>query len=271
VFEEFGAGRAALHLQGELARNALLNAEEYRRQFRVDYEKKFAPRVWHRDFYDAEIVKCPDESVVGKSVGQVADERGLHVVDAFLDLVVEHGKAFRWRTTITNYRPEILEKLAQQPGIQIGFSDAGAHLRNMAFYNFGIRFLRRVNEAAAAGKPFLPLEKAVHMLTGDLADFFGVDAGRLRVGDRADLVVIDPRGLDESADEYHEQPLVEFGGLRRMVNRNDRAVAATVIGGRVVYRYGEFADGYGSSYRTGRVLRANEPRGSVTEPVATLA
>jgi N-acyl-D-aspartate/D-glutamate deacylase len=271
VFEEFGAGRAALHLQDELARNALLSDEEYRRRFRVDYEKKFAPRIWHRDFYDAEIVECPDESVVGKSVGAVADERRLHVVDAFLDLVVEHGKAFRWRTTITNYRPEILDRLAQQPGIQIGFSDAGAHLRNMAFYNFGIRFLRRVNDAADAGKPFLPLERAVHLLTGDLANFFGVDAGRLRVGDRADLVVIDPAGLDESADEYHEQPLAEFGGLRRMVNRNDRAVAATVIGGRVVYRNGEFVDGYGSTFRSGRVLRADEPRGSITEPVATNA
>jgi N-acyl-D-aspartate/D-glutamate deacylase len=271
VFEEFGAGRAALHLQDELARNALLTDEEYRRRFRVDYEKKYAPRIWHRDFYDAEIVACPDESVVGKSVGAVADERGLHVVDAFLDLVVEHGKAFRWRTTITNYRPEILEKLAQQPGVQIGFSDAGAHLRNMAFYNFGIRFLRRVNDAAEAGKPFLTLERAVHMLTGDLADFFGVDAGRLQIGDRADLVVIDPAGLDDSADEYHEQPLVEFGGLRRMVNRNDRAVAATVIGGRVVYRHGEFVEGYGSAYRSGRVLRAGEPRGSVSERVATRA
>jgi N-acyl-D-aspartate/D-glutamate deacylase len=263
IFEEFGAGRAALHLQDELARNELLSDPEYRRAFRLDYEKKFAPRVWHRDFYDAQIVACPDASVVGKTVGAVADARGLHVVDAFLDLVVEHGKALRWLTTITNARPEVLEKLAQQPGIQIGFSDAGAHLRNMAFYNFGIRFLRRVHERAEAGSPYLSLERAVHMLTGDLGEFFGIDAGRLRLGDRADLVVIDPTGLDASTDEYHEAPLVEFGGLLRMVNRNDAAVAATVIGGRVVYRTGEFTEGYGSEWRAGRVLRAGEVVGTV--------
>ena len=275
IFEEFGAGRAALHLQDELARNSLLSDPEYRREFRVDYEKKFAPRVWHRDFYDAQIVACPDASVVGKSIGAVADARGVHVVDAFLDLVVEHGKALRWKTTITNARPEILEKLAQQPGIQIGFSDAGAHLRNMAFYNFGIRFLRRVHERAEAGAPFLPLERAVHMLTADLGEFFGIDAGRLRLGDRADLVVIDPAGLDASTDEYHEQALAEFGGLRRMVNRNDAAVTATVIGGRTVYRNGEFVPGYGREWRAGRVLRAGEVIGSVdarlsapTAPVA---
>lgn len=263
VFEEFGAGRAALHLQDELKRNTLLRDPEYRRQFRVDYEKKLAPRVWHRDFHDAQIVGCPDASVVGKSIGAVADERGVHVVDAFLDLVVEHGRAFRWRTTITNARPEVLDKLAQQPGIQLGFSDAGAHLRNMAFYNFGIRFLRRVHDAEAAGRPFVSLERAVHMLTGDLAGFFGIDAGRLQVGDRADLVVIDPAGLDASTDEYHEEALAEFGGLRRMVNRNDRAVAATVIAGRVVYREGAYVDGYGRDWRTGQVLRAGERAGAV--------
>jgi N-acyl-D-aspartate/D-glutamate deacylase len=101
------------------------------------------------------------------------------------------------------------------------------------------------------------------MLTGDLGEFFGIDAGRLRLGDRADLVVIDPTGLDASTDEYHEAPLVEFGGLLRMVNRNDAAVAATVIGGRVVYRTGEFTEGYGSEWRAGRVLRAGEVVGTV--------
>lgn len=267
VFEEFGAGRAALHLQDELARNELLRDPDYRRAFRIDYEKKFAPRVWHRDFHDAEIVACPDTGVVGRSIGAVADERGIHVVDAFLDLVVEHGRALRWRTTITNARPAVLDRLAQQPGIQIGFSDAGAHLRNMAFYNYAIRFLRRVHDAGEAGRPFLTLERAVHMLTGDLAGFFGIDAGHLRVGDRADLVIIDPAGLDDSTDEYHEQPIAEFGGLHRMVNRNDRAVRATVIGGRLVYGDGRFAAGYGRRWRAGQVLRAGARRDQLPIPV----
>ncbi|WP_407812956.1 hypothetical protein, partial [Staphylococcus aureus] len=85
----------------------------------------------------------PDESLVGKSFGQVGVERGgLHPVDAFLDLVLEHGTKVRWRTTISNHRPEVLDKFAQDNGVQLGFSDAGAHLRNMAFYNFGLRLLR---------------------------------------------------------------------------------------------------------------------------------
>ncbi len=268
IFEEFGAGRAALHLRDEIERNELLRDEAYRRWFRQDYEKKFSPRVWHRDFHDATIVACPDASVVGRTVGAVADERRLHVVDCFLDLVVEHGRAFRWTTTVTNARPAVLDRLITQPGIQIGFSDAGAHLRNMAFYNYGIRLLRRVHEAS---RPFLSLEQAVHLLTGDLADWFGIDAGRLREGDRADLVIVDPAGLDATTDEYAEAPMAEFGGLSRMVNRNDRAVAATIVGGRIVFRDGAFVPGYGGQWRSGRVLRAGEARGTVDETLSRRA
>jgi N-acyl-D-glutamate deacylase len=54
-----------------------------------------------------------------------------------------------------------------------------------------------------------------------------------------------------------------------MVNRNDRAVAATVVGGRVVYRDGVFARGYGAEFAAGRFLRAGEPRGSVRESAGT--
>ena len=56
----------------------------------------------------------------------------------------------------------------------------------------------------------------------------------------------------------------EFGNLSRIVNRNDAAVAATVVGGTLVYRDGEFVDGYGREFATGRFLRRAEPRGSVT-------
>jgi N-acyl-D-aspartate/D-glutamate deacylase len=208
VFEEFGSGAAALHLQTEVDRNQLMQDENYRRGFRKDYGHKFGPRVWHRDFFDAEIVECPDSSVVGKSFGQVGVDRGgLHPVDAFLDLVVEHGNGLRWRTTISNHRPELLKKLAVEPGVQLGFSDAGAHLRNMAFYNFGLRLLRHVHSAAEAGTPFMTTEHAVHRLTGELADWYGIDAGHLRIGDRADLLIVDPAHLDEQLDAYSEAEL----------------------------------------------------------------
>ncbi|WP_416566923.1 N-acyl-D-amino-acid deacylase family protein [Nocardia testacea] len=258
IFEEFGSGAAALHLADRVERDALLADENYRRRFRKDYDAKFGMRVWHRDFFDADIVSCPDETVVGKTFGQVGVDRGgLHPVDAFLDLVLEHGTKLRWRTTISNHRPEILDRFAADPGIQLGFSDAGAHLRNMAFYNFGLRFLRRMYLAEQAGTPVIPLERAVHRLTGELADWYDIDAGHLREGDRADLVVVDPAGLDDSLDAYAESPVAQYGGLERMVNRNDAAVSAVYIGGRYVFGDGTADPALGST-RTGRFLRAGQ-------------
>ena len=255
IFEEFGSGAAALHLSEQVERNALLQDESYRRRFRKDYDSKFGPRVWHRDFFDAEIVDCPDASIIGKSFGQVGVERGLHPVDAFLDLVVEYGTKVRWRTTISNDRPKQLDKLSSDPGVQLGFSDAGAHLRNMAFYNFGLRLLRRVRDAERAGAPFMTIDHAVHRLTGELADWYGLDAGHLRIGDRADVVVIDPEHLDGSLDAYAEAPVPAFGNLPRMVNRNDDAVTAVLVNGEYVFGGGEAAPALGTR-RTGQFLRA---------------
>jgi len=269
VFEEFGSGAAALHLRDEIERNALLRDEEYRRSFRKDYDAKFGMRVWHRDFFDAEIVACPDESVIGKSFGQVGlDRGGLHPVDAFLDLVLEHGAKLRWRTTISNHRPEVLKKLARDDGVQMGFSDAGAHLRNMAFYNFGLRLLRHVRDSQLGGAPFMTLERAVHRLTGELADWYQIDAGHLRIGDRADVVVIDPQRLDERLDDYAEAPVPQYDNVPRMVNRNDDTVEVVLIGGRAVARAGGPTELLGVT-RTGSFLRTGQ-RTSVsvtTKPV----
>ncbi len=259
IFEEFGAGQQALHLTDEVERNALMQDESYRRSFRKNYESKFSPRVWHRDFHDAEIVDCPERSVIGKSFGALADAGGIHPVDAFLDLVVAHGKKLRWKTVIGNYRPERLKKIIADKGALISFSDAGAHIRNMSFYNFPLRMLKLVHDAGREGRPFMPLERAVWRLTGELADWFGIDAGRIALGDRADLVVINPAGLDASLAAYAEVPMAEFGGVQRMVNRNDAAVSSVLINGRVAYRSGHFAPDFGGRPRYGRFLKAGEP------------
>ncbi|OBG88447.1 hypothetical protein A5699_17125 [Mycobacterium sp. E802] len=258
VFEEFGAGTAALHLKDQLERNTLLADPEYRRRFRRSFDRrKLGPTLWHRDFHDATIVECPDKTLIGKSFGQIADERGIHPLDAFLDVLVDNGERnVRWTTIVANDRPKYLDKLAKDPSVHMGFSDAGAHLRNMAFYNYPLRLLKRVRDAQLAGRPFLTTEHAVHRLTAEVADWFGVPAGTLRQGDRADFVVVDPAGLNGDVDAYHEETVPFYGGLSRMVNRNDDAVVATAVNGAVVFRNGEFRDGYGESVKSGRYLRA---------------
>jgi N-acyl-D-aspartate/D-glutamate deacylase len=95
-FEEFGAGELALDLKTQVERNDLFKEESYRRKFRKFYGEKLSPRVWQRDFGDAIILKCPDETLEGKNFAEIAQARSIHVVDLFLDLVVEYGRSLRW-------------------------------------------------------------------------------------------------------------------------------------------------------------------------------
>ena len=254
VFEEFPAGQAALHLASHAQRSELFQDPEYRLRFRKDVEKKFGPRVWHRDFNDAWVVDCPDASVVGNSIGELAQKRDVHPADLFLDLLVTHGPRLRWRTLIANHRPEVVEKLVCEPSTLIGFADSGAHIRNMAFYNFSLRMLKLVQDSQQRGRGVMPLEKAVWRLTGELADWFSIDAGKLYEGARADLVIIDPHKLDDSLSTYQEAPMEAFGGLLRMVNRGD-AVDAVLINGKVAFKDGHFADDLGQTRGYGQFLR----------------
>ena len=160
----------------------------------------------------------------------------------------------------------MLKKLARDPGLQIGFSDAGAHLRNMAFYNCGLRLLRHVRDAERAGTPFMTIEQAVHRLTGELADWYHLDAGHLRLGDRADLVVVDPQHLDESLDTYAEAEIKHFGGLSRMVNRNDQTVNAVFVAGQAVVLNGQPTEIFGppAHWTIPASGRCHRPRRSTT-------
>ncbi|NVJ15223.1 amidohydrolase family protein [Myxococcus sp. AM010] len=256
VFEEFGAGAAALHLQDAASRAGLLRTPEYRERFRREWTNRFLPRAFHRDFNESRILQCPDVGVVGKSFAQVAKEQGRDAVDVFLDLISTHGDALRWYTVMANDRREELERICRHPDILMGFSDAGAHLRNMAHYNFPLRLLRLVREAEKRGEPFMSVERAVHRLTGELAGWFGLDAGVLAEGRRADLVVIHPDGLDARLDEVAEAPMENFGGFVRLVRRNDAAVKAVLISGREAVNEAGVSPALGRERGFGGVLRA---------------
>lgn len=230
-FEEFGAGEMALDLKEEVARNELLKDESYRRQFRKFYGDRLSPRVWQRDFGDASIIDCPDTTLVGRNFAEIARERGIHVVDLFLDLVVAYGKQIRWYTTVGNHRKDVLKRLVRDKRALITFSDAGAHIRNMAFYNLPLRLLKLVHESIDEGEPIMTLEEAVWRVTGDQADWFGVEAGRIREGDRADLVILDPKGFGQDLELVHWADMENFG-LQRLVNRNPGLVKHVLINGK---------------------------------------
>lgn len=255
LFEEFGAGEMALDLKDAVARNALLQDENYRRTFRKFYADKLSPRVWQRDFGDAVILGCPEQHLVGRNFAEIALERGLHVVDLFLDMVVAHGTQRRWFTVIGNHRQDVLRKMVCNPNTLITFSDAGAHLRNMAFYNLPLRMLKLVMSSHDEGQPIMSIERAIHRLTGEQADWLGIDAGRIREGDRADIVVLDPKGLQQDLERESWAEMQGFD-IPRMVCRNPGCVSHVLINGRLAVDDEQVVAELGQTLDFGRFLPA---------------
>ena len=214
--------------------------------------------MWHRDFHDAVIVECPDESLIGKSFGAIADERGLHPLDAFLDVLVENGERnVRWTTIVANHRPKLLNKLAAEPSVHMGFSDAGAHLRNMAFYNFRCGCSSAPGTPTGPARRSCPLERAVHRLTGELAEWFGIDAGTLRAGrpcglrgDRPGRPQRRGRRLPRGRGSVLRR-LAAHGQSQRRGRGRDRRRRR-----RRLPQTGQFREGYGQTVKSGRYLRA---------------
>jgi N-acyl-D-aspartate/D-glutamate deacylase len=258
VIEEFGAGTAALHVQDEEARSSLLRDPAYRARFRKDWQglPGNLGQAWHRDLQEARIVRCPEASLNGLTFAEVAASRGSTPLDTFLDLMATHGRALRWYTVVANDRPERLAWILRHPDILVGFSDAGAHLRNMAYYNFGPRLLWRVRQAEAAGNRLMTPGQAIHRLSGEIADWLGIEAGHLEVGARADVVVLDPAGLTEAVEALHEAPMPGFSSLQRLVRRNDDAVRKVYISGRLAWSEGAASPTLGAEQGFGTVLRA---------------
>lgn len=167
-----------------------------------------------------------------------------------LDLFREYDLKLRWWTISANRDPDVVRDLLNNPNMLPGFNDSGAHITNMAFYDGNLRCLQIAQQEGMER-----VVSQVRRLTAEPAEFIGVDAGSIQVGDRADVTLIDPAALaayDSEAssrfiwrDDYeHEQ----------MVNRSDGVVSAVFVGGEQVWDGRRFTEAAGR--RTlGRALR----------------
>lgn len=255
MFEEFPSGEAMRHLAKNIhQRNELITDPTFREKFKKQIKNKFAPKVWHKDLSIAYILACPDESLIGKNFYQIATEKNQHPVDVFLDLVVQYDKEISWTTTIANDREEKYHALYNFPYNLISFSDAGAHLNNMAFYNFPLQMIKRVQAAKDRNEPIMSMEKCIWRLTKEQADWFNIDCGYLAEGKIADICIINPAQLDAITDDVKKTTIEEFNHETRLVNRNKDVVAQVIVGGKVIFEDDDFVEGYGKIQKYGRFL-----------------
>jgi N-acyl-D-aspartate/D-glutamate deacylase len=149
----------------------------------------------------------------------------------------------------------VLDEMLNDKDTLITFSDAGAHIRNMAFYNLPLRFLQRVLQSHERGKPIMSIERAVHRLTGEQADWFGVPLGTIREGDRADLLLLDPDAFDQNLEAVSWAEMQNFE-LQRLVNRNPGLVPLVMINGKIACEDGAVSEALGRDKGFGEFIPA---------------
>ena len=184
------------------------------------------------------------------SVKALADAEGVSTYEKVYDLLNENdGTAFLMFPTL-NYVGEshdVIYEMLTHPAAINGLSDGGAHVRMICDASIPTYLLSHWARDRSRG-PKLAVEEAVRLQTTATAEVLGLtDRGRIAVGQRADVNVIDFEKLNITAP-YAANDLPAGG--RRLL-QSATGYVATVVNGIVTRRNG--AD---TGERPGRLVRA---------------
>jgi N-acyl-D-aspartate/D-glutamate deacylase len=216
----------------------------FRNEFRKDLKSPASFADWAR--ITVHEVKSPGlKKFEGKTVAEIARERGVDGVDALLDLTLEDDLENEFTVQSWNTRVDRMRELLNDRSVLLGLGDGGAHLDMLCDSGYPTYVLGTwVRE-----RKVLSLEEAVRRMTSDPADFYGIrDRGRIAPGMAADLVIFDPAtvGMAGRAERLHDLP----GGAKRMVKRS-HGVEMTLVNGVVTWEKGRL-----SGAAAGQVLRS---------------
>jgi N-acyl-D-amino-acid deacylase len=135
----------------------------------------------------AESETRPD--LVGRSVTELAEERGCTPLDVVLDVSLDDELRTRFWSVLANDDPDGIAWLLPRDNVLLGLADSGAHVSQLCDACFATDLLGNwVRDRGVMG-----LERAVHKLAGEPAAVYGLsDRGTVEVGKAADLCVFDP-------------------------------------------------------------------------------
>jgi N-acyl-D-amino-acid deacylase len=172
--------------------------------------------------------------LLGKSVREIAAERGTSPFDTLIDVALEDNLDLRYSIELMNTDPAQLRKQVCDPRVLIGLSDGGAHVDQLCETGYPTYMLGHWVRREGA----LTLEHAIKRMTSEPADFFGLrDRGRVAVGGIADLMVFDPQTVDSVSrptDVKYDLP----GGGERLYAKAT-GMEHVVVAGTMLYDAGK--------------------------------
>ena len=151
--------------------------------------------------------------------------------DFALHMLRSYDKSFRFYADVANAENRSTLEFLLHENTLPGFNDSGAHITNMAFFDSNLMSLKLAKEQGED-----VVAKVVKRLTKDPADTFGLDAGSLAIGSRADMVLINPQAFDGwEPDQTRELVYREIFEHEQMVNRPVGIVDSVYISGELAW------------------------------------
>jgi N-acyl-D-aspartate/D-glutamate deacylase len=219
-----------------------------RRQALVDEMNSLASRpnagLGAGGFVVRQVVHERNDDLVGRSIDDIARERGTSHGDAMVDLALDEDLG-TWfiRESIGHDNSRVVGDLLAHPYVHVGASDGGAHVGSFStFGDTGYLFSEFVRSTRS-----LTLEAAVKKVTLDPATIWGIrDRGLLAAGHAADVVVFDAerigRGPEIASDDFP-------GDGARWIRRQE-GVDAVVVNGELTW---SSDGGYAPQARAGEI------------------
>lgn len=177
--------------------------------------------------------------------------------DFFLHLLRHFDTDLRWYVLAANDDEERMARVLFDPQMMPGFSDSGAHLTNMAYYDSNLRGLQ-----IAQRRSLEDVAYHVARLTQVPADFWGVghQVGTIEPRRRADVILIDPEALRRyDSDAQTIFAYRDALGTEQMLNRSDGVVTDVWIAGKRAWQDSKATENLGK-ITMGRALTVAEPR-----------
>jgi N-acyl-D-aspartate/D-glutamate deacylase len=190
------------------------------------------PPNWHV-LLVGRVTRSDHEDLVGRSVADLAEERGVAPADCMLDLALSEDLELEWLWSTENDAWRVGTRAAAgDPHMVIGVSDGGAHLDRDDGSEWSSWFFDRWVRRWGAWT----LEEAVRLMTQIPASLCGFsDRGQLRPGFHADVMIFDPDTIAPDRKEFvHDFPNGE-GRWRSQ----PKGLKATIVNGVPIVVDGE--------------------------------
>jgi N-acyl-D-aspartate/D-glutamate deacylase len=192
--EAFLAWRPAIVADTEARYRAALADPSFRAGLKKEIAQPGVPNRFSDKNWDhltiMEVQRAEHRALVGRTIGELARERGQHPWDTFLDFGLDGELDAMFDCRLFNIDEDEVRKLLRHEHAAVALSDAGAHLSFLCDAGFGLHlFGHWVRERAD-----LTLEEAVRAVTSRVADAYRIPGrGRLVPGAWADLLLFDPK------------------------------------------------------------------------------